>query len=293
MHNRLRPASVGDGCRGGEWFENQRNEGEQTAMRFTVAAAAALTLIAMAATTAPAGVVISEDVAVTSQAGTKKSQQTVMIQGNKQKVVTPERVFITDLDAGKLYVLLLTKKTYAQLQIPPKGSVGTMFASDGLFLQYEKGSGTSKQGGYDCQNYAGAQTVGRLKLEATECVASAAPGAQEFVAFKKALAEQLKTSPLAGKGETADGIPMSSTLTRTFIPFPIPNGFSPEQVAQINAANAKNKPSIRKTEVTKIEVKDLPAATFVVPADFSQLGAPAIPRLPAPSAGASPAAASH
>lgn len=262
-------------------------------MRLTVAVAAALSVIAMAATTAPAGVVISQDVAVTNQAGIRKSQQTVMIQGNKQKVVTAERVFITDLDAGKLYVLVVTKKTYAQLQIPPKASLGTMFASDGLFLQYEKSGGTSKQGNYDCQNYAGAQTVGRVKLEATECVASAAPGAPEFVAFRKALADRLKSSPLAGKGETPDGIPVSSTLATSFTPFPIPHGFSPEQVAQINAANAKNKPTVRKTKVTKIEVKDLPAATFVVPADFVQQSAPPISKLPAPSAGASPAAAPH
>jgi hypothetical protein len=247
----------------------------------------------MAATTAPAGVVISQDVAVTNQAGEKKSQQTVMVQGNKQKVITPERVFITDLDTGKLYVLAVAKKTYAQLEIPPKGTPGTALASDGLFLQYEKGSGTGKQGKYDCQDYAGAQTVGRLKLEATECVASAAPGAQEFVAFRRALAEQLKKSPLASKGETPDGIPMSSTLTTTFVPFRIPGGFSPDMAAKTKAAEASNKPSIRKTKVTKIEVKDLPAATFVVPADFSQKGAPPIPRLPAPSAGASPAAAPH
>ena len=262
-------------------------------MRFTVAAAAALTLIAMAATTAPAGVVISEDVAVTNQAGEKKSQQTVMIQGNKQKVITPERVFITDLDAGKLYVLALAKKTYAQLEIPPTGTPATILGADGLFLQFEKGSGTGKEGGYDCQDYAGAQSVGRLKLEATECVASAAPGAQEFVAFKKALAEKLKTSPLASKGEVPDGIPMSSTLTVSFIPFPIPNGFSPEQAAKIKETDAKRKPSIKKTKVTKIEVKDLPAATFVVPADFSRPKTPPIPRLPVPSAGASPAAAPH
>jgi len=262
-------------------------------MRLTVAAAAALTLVAMAATTAPAGVVISQDVAVTNQAGEKKSQQTVMVQGNKQKVITPERVFITDLDAGKLYVLAVAKKTYAQLEIPPKGTPGTALASDGLFLQYEKGSGTGKQGKYDCQDYAGAQTVGRLKLEATECVASAAPGAQEFVAFRKALAEQLKKSPLASKGETPDGIPMSSTLTTSFMPFPIPDGVAPDMAAKMKAADAGKKPNIKKIKVTKIEVKDLPAATFVVPADFSQQGAPPMLRLPVPSAGASPAAAPH
>jgi hypothetical protein len=262
-------------------------------MRFTVAAAAALTLIAMAATTAPAGVVITQDVAVTNPAGEKKTQQTVMIQGNKQKVITPERVYITDLDAGKLYILLLAKKIYAQLEVPPTGSPAAILGADGLFLQYEKGSGTGKEGGYDCQNYASAQTLGRLKVQATECVASAAPGAQEFVAFKKALAEQLKKSPLESKGETPDGIPMSSTLTVSSIPFAIPDGFPPEQAAKIKETDAKRKPTIKKTKVTKIEVKDLPAATFVVPSDFAKPNALPIPRLPAPSAGASPAAAPH
>ena len=74
---------------------------------FTAAAALAL---ALAATTASAGVVISEQVVVNNQGSVQKTEQTVMVQGHKQIVINgDEEQLITDLDAGSIY--LITPKT--------------------------------------------------------------------------------------------------------------------------------------------------------------------------------------
>ena len=242
-------------------------------MRFTVAAATAIVL-AIAATTASAGVVISEDVVVTDNNGKQhKSEQTVMLQGGKQKVITPERVIITDPDASKIYVLAPSQKRMAQLILPPVKQVVPVLARTGMFVGYQKGSGGGKVAGYDCQNYTGSDNIGRVKLEATQCVASAAAGAAEYVAFRKAFADKLKGSPQEIKGEVPDGIPVSTTISTSVIPFPIPSTFPPDQAAKIRESDAKAKPYVTATKVTKIEVKNLPADTFAVPAEYNHAAA--------------------
>ena len=240
-------------------------------MRSTVAATIAL-ILALAATTASAGVVISQDVVVTDNLGQQhKSEQTVMLQGNKQKEVAADRVIITDLDAGKVFVLIAANKTFGEVELPPVSRVAVLLARRDPYVDYKKSAGTDKVAGYDCQNYAGTTNVGRIKIDVTECVASAAAGAKEYAGFRKTLAEKLKNSPLETKGEIPDGIPVSSTVTSSFIPFPIPRGYPPEQAKKIAEADAKAKPEVKSIKVRKIEVKNLPPDTFMVPADYKKL----------------------
>ena len=260
-------------------------------MRLTVAATAAI-VFALAATTASAGIVISQDVEVTDVNGKQhKSEQTVMLQGNKQKTITPERVIITDLDAGKMYVLAPALKKVGQVTLPPTGQIAMIFARTGMFMGYQKSSGGGKEAGYDCQNYIGSEQTGRTKLEGTQCVASAAAGAAEYVAFRKLLASKLKSSTVEIKGEIPDGIPVSSTVSIGIIPFPIPSDFPPDQAAKIKESNAKAKPLTTTIKVTKVEVKSLPPDTFIVPADYKKSAA-AAPAAGAPGASKPGAAAS-
>ena len=245
-------------------------------MRFTVAATTAIVL-ALAATTASAGVVIYQEVVTSGERGEHKSGQTVMIQGNKQKVVTEEREFITDLDAGKTFILIPSNKRVAEMPFPPSGVLAMVMTRQGNFVGFEKASGTNKVAGYDCQNYSGAQLSGHIDVKATECVASAAAGARDYAEFRKAMMKKIEHTPLASKGEIPDGIPVSSTVTSKLTPFAIPPGFSPEQAAKIKEAQARAKPDVTTTTVTKIEVRDLPVATFAVPADYK---GPEMPELP-------------
>jgi hypothetical protein len=237
-------------------------------MRFKVAVAIAM-FVAMAATTASAGIVITEKV-VASQPSLEgePGEQTVKIQGNKRRVITHDRVIITDLDGQKMYVLAPAKKAGADLALPPKGVVLAMMAKEGMSVELKKGAGTHKVAGYDCQDYEGTQTLGHYNLAVTECVASAAPGAKEYVAFMKAMGVALKGTPIEPKGEIPDGLPVSSTVTVTLIPFPIPKGFSPDLAAKVKAQNAKVKPDVTRTTVTKVEVKDIAASEFVLPAEY-------------------------
>jgi hypothetical protein len=239
-------------------------------MKSKVAAAIAIAF-ALAATTASAGVVISQERVVSNQGKVSKSEQTVMVQGNKRKVVTPERTVITDLDAGKVYFLNPKSKKYAQSPFPPKGLPAAIMVQEGLSFGFEKGAATHKVAGYECQDYSGSIPFAFTKLDTTQCVASDAPGAKEYTDFLKAIGEKIKGTRLAPKGGVIpDGVPVLITTSAEPHTFNPRRGVPPEQVKRIQDELAKHPPAVFTTTASKIEVKDLPADTFVVPADYSE-----------------------
>lgn len=236
-------------------------------MKSTVAAATALVL-AIAATTASAGVVISQEMVFGNPASEHKFDQTVMIQGHKQKIITGDREVIIDVDAGKMYLINPAGKQSVELPFPPGGVLARSMMLGGLSTEFKKTGGTHKVAGYDCQDYTGHTPIGYRRLNMTECVASDAPGAKEFVEFQKAMADKLKRTPLKHKGEIPDGIPVSSIASISVTLAGVPRGMAPEQAAKLKAQLEKQPPTTNNTTVSKIQVKDLPADTFVVPAGY-------------------------
>ncbi len=239
-------------------------------MKFTVAAAAVIAL-ALAATTASAGVVISEKVDLDRQGVKSKTRQTVMIQGHKKKVITDEDETVTDLDAGTMYIIKPKYKEFFKVDLPPTGVYAMKMVWDGASVGLNKAPGAPhKVGGYTCQDYAGSAHIVHFDLNVIKCVASDAPGAKEFVEFQKAQAEKFKGTILAPKGEIPDGIPVASITKQVEHPWNPPPNVPPQVVANIKASQASFKPIVRGTAVTRIEVKDLPADTFAVPAGYSK-----------------------
>jgi hypothetical protein len=259
-------------------------------MKSTVAAATALVL-ALAATTASAGVVVSQHLVIHHQAGDRESDQTVMVQGHKRKLITGDTVTLIDLDAGKMYFIRPKEKQFIPVKFPPAGMFARVMMREGMSIGFTKTGATHKEAGYDCQEYSGSTVVAFSTINMTECVAGGAPGAKEFVEFQKAMVEKLKGTPLEPKGEIPDGVPVSSSLTTAQKPYTPPPSIPPEAAKRMQDALAKaNQPTTSTTTVTKIEVRDLPADTFVVPKDFAerQMQMPVPPQLrmhpPAPSA---------
>jgi hypothetical protein len=236
-------------------------------MKSTVAATTALAL-ALAATTASAGVVISQK--LVNQTGAHKTNQTVMVQGHKQKIITGDQEIVTDLDAGMMYFIRPKTKQFFEAKFPPTGMLAMKMIWEGSTVELKKTDSTRKVAGYACQDYTGSASISRHNLDVTKCVASDAPGAKEFVEFQKAMAQKLEGTTAAPKGEIPDGIPVSSTTTSAPLPFTPPRGFPPEQAARLNAAIAKYKPATSHITVSKIEVKDIPADTFVVSAGYTK-----------------------
>ena len=88
-------------------------------MRKLTALVAGMTL-AMTALPAAAGVVITQKQHVTSGTNSRDSEQTISVQGNKQKMVTEKHTIITDLDVGKMYVLIRMRRVTSRSSFRPR-----------------------------------------------------------------------------------------------------------------------------------------------------------------------------
>jgi hypothetical protein len=246
-------------------------------MKSTVAAVAALTL-ALAATTAFAGLIISQQDVFTIRGHERKFDYTVMIQGHKQKVITSGEEVVTDLDAGKMYIMAPKVKRFSEVNFPPAQILLKESVWKGSTIGLKKTDGTHKVAGYACQDYTGSTMFIRSDVNVTKCIASDAPGAREFVEFQKAMAAKLKGTPMAPTGEVPDGIPVSATFTSELHHVTLPPNTAPEEAAKIKQIWAMHKPITSSETVSKIEVKNLPADTFVVPAGYTALAAAMRPK---------------
>jgi Domain of unknown function (DUF4412) len=246
----------------------------------TIAFAAA----AFVLTTLPAraGVVVTQQQIANGQFGERKTEQTIMIQGNKQKMITGERQIITDLDNNVMYLIDPSKSSYFQLPFPPTGPMAQAVAHAAGAMDFKKGTTTRKVLGYSCTDYSGKGQSMSGDYTVTECFSTSAPGAKEFNAFQKAMAAKLKS--VVPETNTPDGIPLASDSTINMNTMKIPN-LSPEQAQRLQQQLAKMKPVTTKTEVTKLEAKDLPADTFALPKGLTQrtLGMPPAGEAKAPA----------
>jgi hypothetical protein len=261
--------------------------------------AATALVVALAAGTASAGVVISQE--IVNQTGAQKTDQTVMVQGHKQKVITGDNEeMITDLDAGAIYLIQPKTKRFFQGKFPPAGAFAMRMIWGGSSIELKKTGATHEVAGYACNDYTGSAAFAHHVLSVTKCVAIGAPGAREFVEFQKAMADKLKGTALVAKSEIPDGIPVSSSLTTAQAPWTPPRVIPPAQARKLQEAMAKYKPITNQTTVSKIEVKDIPAEAFVPPAGYTKgLSPDVLPRLQvmqmkhpgSPAAAPTPAAA--
>ncbi|HKN15112.1 MAG TPA: DUF4412 domain-containing protein [Candidatus Binatus sp.] len=279
-------------------------------MRKLTTLVAGMTL-AMTALPAAAGVVITQKQHVTSGTNSRDSEQTISVQGNKQKMVSERHTIITDLDKGMMYVLDPKAKTYFEIEFPPKGQMATMMAaSTNAAMNFKKAGTTRDIAGYKCADYNGGGHMMAGDYTVKECFSTSAPGADEFAAFEKNMADKLKSAGTAtGNGEIPGGVPLalesSMKMGRVNIP-----GMAPEQAAKINEMMAKRPPVVTSTQVEKIETKKLAESDFAIPSDYTKRELPGpgsmrmapgamkmapgamkmAPPAGAPAAGASPAA---
>jgi len=237
---------------------------------------------------AQAGVVVTQQQIANGQFGERKTEQTIMIQGNKQKMVTGERQIITDLDNNVMYLIDPSKSSYFQLPFPPTGPMAQAVAHAAGAMDFKKGTTIRKILGYSCTDYSGTGQSMSGDYTVTECFSTSAPGAKEFNAFQKAMAAKLKS--VVPESNTPDGIPLASDSTINMNTMKIPN-LSPEQTQRLQQQLAKMKPVTTKTEVTKLEAKNLPADTFALPKGLTQrtLGMPPAGEAKAPAPAPSPA----
>ncbi len=89
-------------------------------------------LLALGSFTASAGVVITGTQTITNaNRPPLTGQHNIMIEGNKEKIDTPDKQIITDLDNNMVFVVDPARKTYAEITFPPGGPLAELLAGPG------------------------------------------------------------------------------------------------------------------------------------------------------------------
>ncbi len=257
---------------------------------------------------AAAGVVVEQQVTRESEA---VQEQTVMVQGKKEKWINGPLVVVSDLDSDVMTVSNSAAKVFVQRPLflnsllarqPSRNSVRQPSRRSArerterldpeqhmsllLLAKLNKTGNHHKAAGYGCDEYAGVAHLPEGDFSLTACFSTSAPGAAEFGGFMRTLMAKAKPE-VAGEKRLPPGIPLSLVSTLKRRPFSLPSWMSSEQVAR--AKQILDKPIITRTVVTKLTIRDLPASTFEPPTSYSRIGMPfprpaATPRAPAAGA---------
>jgi Domain of unknown function (DUF4412) len=253
-------------------------------MKSIVAAALA---VALGAGGAHAGVVITQTEHSSGLGGERNTEQTVMIQGKKQKVVTSDREIITDLDRDVLYIVSPAKKEYLEFSLPPTGRIAEAMGRGMPALTYKKTGSRHKVLGYECEDYTATGTVHGRHVTVTRCVSTHAPGAKESAEFEKAQEKVLKGTPMVATGEIPHGITLQSDSVMKTGEFKPPAGLPADQAAKLKQMFSNRKVE-NKVVASKVEVKKLAADTFTIPASYTREELPAPPAHPGAPGAAKP-----
>lgn len=245
-----------------------------TSMSAIAFAAASFAILALTARGAVAGVVITETESVVSGQPPKSTQRTVMIEGNREKMVTDNREIITDLDKGTMYIVEPAQKTYLEMPFPPRGMMGQAAGGLGMHAMNFTKTGKSRTvAGFKCEEYTGAGKFALGEYTIVSCVAGKAPGASDFSSFQKAMMAKLKDTQMALTSNIPDGVPMSQDVTTQMHPLNMPN-LPPAAAAQMKQQLENRPPTVTKSEVSRVESKKIASSEFEVPAGYTKQDLP-------------------
>jgi hypothetical protein len=241
-------------------------------VKFASHAAAALAAAALvvSASAALAGVIVEEQETINRGGGAPPvtRERTIMIEGDKQKIVSEHDTMVTDLDKGVMLLITPARKTYREMPFPPSGMTAP---SAGMAnIKFSKSGGSQTIVGYKCDNYTGVSHMMGTHSDIVECFSKSAPGANDFEAFQKAMVGKLKgTGAAAMVEDVPNGVPLTSQSTTSMKGLTIP-GMAPDQAQKLAQMMANRPPIVTRTTVTKITTKSLPDADFVPPAGYTR-----------------------
>lgn len=240
-------------------------------MKKLAAAMAAIAAVA-ASSVAIAGVVLVQKEQVTGTGQPRSSMRTLLIQGNKEKMVAGSHQVITDLDKGVMYIIYPDRKVYLEMPFPPSGPMAKAMGKPAFQGASFKKTGKSRTvAGFKCEEYTGSGNFETGEYTIKECVSASVPGAEEFLSFEKSMMKKLKGTSydMSSQHPMPHGVPLAQDATTKLTGVNIPN-LPPDQAAKLKQ-ELKNRPPIVSTvEVEKITVQTLPASTFEIPAGFQK-----------------------
>jgi uncharacterized protein DUF4412 len=245
-------------------------------MSKSVAILACAALVALCSRPALAGVVITEQETIAGGIQAQAGERTLMVEDNKEKVVTAQNTFIIDLDKNVMYVLDPKEKSYSELPFPPQGVVAKLVGGPALHtMNFAKNGKSRDVAGYKCEEYAGSGKYMMAEFSIVSCVSNKAPGAAEYSAFQKAMIAKLKSAAVEMPSKYPDGVPLAEDINaKIVISGADAARLPPDVVEQLKKELAGRPPMVTKTELKQISLKKLGAETFRPPAGFTKAEQP-------------------
>lgn len=238
-------------------------------MRKLAVVLAALAVLS-ASSVAMAGVVMVQREEMTGAGHNSKVERTIMIEGNKERMTSGNRVVITDLDKGVIYIIDPQHKAYVEMQFPPKHTGMTRKrAFHGA--AFKKTGKTRVIAGHKCEEYRSSGKFEMGEYTVNECISSKVPGAADFIAFEKKMKEKLKGSAFdTSEGRKApEGVPLAQDAVTRVTNFKFPN-MTAKEAEKLKKELQGHPPIESKVEVVKISEEKLPASAFEIPAGFKK-----------------------
>ncbi|MHB8381331.1 MAG: hypothetical protein ACYDC3_03180 [Candidatus Binataceae bacterium] len=241
-------------------------------MKQAIAIVAGVALTLAAAIPALAGVVITQEESrqgMPTGGGSQKHEQTITVQGKKERIEGADHVIIIDLEHGQMFFVEPAQKNYVQLAFPPTGPMAQMMARAAGAMNFKKEATTRKIAGYECRDYSATTTSMGGDVSMVDCYSTSAPGSKEYADFMKVYMDKFKSSGAQPTGDVPDGIPLASDATMKMNKINIP-GLSADQQAKLQQMMKNRKPITTQTVVTKIVEKKVSADQFAVPAGYAK-----------------------
>jgi hypothetical protein len=209
-----------------------------------------------------AGVVMSEIATASGPVGNTAQQQTVYVQGNKQKIDADTVQTIADLDKRLLYIVDKNQRNYVELPLRSLGelSAGASDDVDGAALVLKRTGKTHVVAYQRCDEYRGTQANEGVQVSVSACVSKAAPGAKEVAKFDREMIAQLTGARHQTSNEEANtGLVLEKkSVVNLRVPDQSRQGYRSASVTT-------------RTRVKDIKLKQLPAETFAPPKGFDKV----------------------
>lgn len=230
--------------------------------RIAFVTATAATIVIAFASLACAGVVISQTEEKAGPGGQTAEDRTIYVQGNKEKIDTPQSQTIADLDQRVLYVVDVKHRAYTEVPLRAIQRPAQPSAPSEGTVRLQRTGVTRNVGAYPCREYRGdgGNGVGRLSVSA--CVSKQVPGANEVAQFDRNMMRQLTgTNPQKSAEDKSAGMVLEEN---SVLEVRMPT--APGQNRAVRELSV-----ISKRRVNDVKLQQLPAAFFKPPEGFNKI----------------------
>jgi hypothetical protein len=207
-----------------------------------------------------AGVVMSETATTGGPIGNIAQQQTIYIQGNKQRVDSAEVQTITDLDKRLLYIVDTKDREYVEESLDTGGGThpeANEKQSDTIVLRR---TGKTHLVAYQrCKEYRGTRADQDVHVTVSACVSDAGPGVQEIARFNREMISRMTGSKIPTSDEEAtSGIVLEKDSVIELRPADKPRHYRGALLTM-------------KSKIEDIKLKQLSPETFMPPKGFNKV----------------------